>query len=97
MREWPSLRCQDRETCFQVLLRLRRQTSKSCHQRQHECCGGHEVEHAVNFKARHQSRTDQRAEHRADPANQNEPSAYRHNPISRHAIVRVGDANGVEC
>ena len=75
---------------------LRHQTTEAGHERQQENRGGHKVEHAVNFKARHETRTDQRAQHRADTAHQNEPPANRHDPIGRHAIVGVGDADGVE-
>ena len=51
MRKRPRLRCQDLERCFQVLWRLRHQTSDAGHERQQEYRGRHEVEHAVNFKA----------------------------------------------
>ena len=97
MCERPSLRCQDLERCFSMHWRLRHQTSVAGNERQQEHRGRHKVEHAVNFKARHQTCTDQWAQYRAESAHQDEPSAYRHDAIGRHAIVRVGDADGLEC
>lgn len=96
MRERPSLRCQDLEGRFQVLRGWRHQTPEDCHNSQQEYGGGHEVEHAVDFEVCHQACTDQWAEYRAEPAHKNELSAYRHDPIGRHAIVRVGDTDGVQ-
>src|SRR5215469_10285109 len=96
MAERPRLRCQDVERRFPLLGGWRHQTPEACYNRQQECDSSHEVQDTVDFKACHQTRTDQRAEYRTDPAHQNEPSAYRDDAIGWHAIVRVRDTHWVQ-
>ena len=96
MRERRRLRRQDFEGPFSVLWRRCGQASARGQEGQEEGGGGHEVEHAVDAEACHEARTDERANHRAEPTNQNELAAYRHDPVGRHVIVRVSDADRVK-
>ena len=76
--------------------RRRGQARASGHKGQKECCGGHKVKQLVNAGARHDACADKRAKHRGETAHQDEPAAYRYDPIGGHAVVRVGDTDRVK-
>jgi hypothetical protein len=65
-------------------------------QAQDERGSGHEVKHAVDAEARHHARADQRTCDRAEPTDEDQPAAHRHDPIGRHAVVRIGDADRIQ-
>jgi hypothetical protein len=95
VRERGRLRRQDLEGSPLTCRGRSSQATSYGDQGQEQGRGGHKVKKAVDAETSHHACANQRADDGAQPADQDEPSAYRNDSIGRHMIVRVGDTNRV--